>query len=131
MKNKVDSGADFLITQLFFDNRTYFDFLQRARQKGIEVPVIPGIMPVLNFRQIKRIIYLCGVSIPARLLRIFDRFGNSSHDLKKAGIDYAVEQISGLLSQGTPGIHLYTMNRVAEIRRIVTESGIERMESSA
>lgn len=131
VRQKVDAGADFLITQMFFDNRVFFDFLHRARRRGIEVPVIPGVMPVLNFRQIKRIIYLCGVSIPARLLRIFDRHGSNSGDLKKAGMEYAVEQITDLLSNGVPGVHLYTMNRVEETRRIVSACGIETMESSA
>lgn len=131
VKQKVDAGADFLITQMFFDNRVFFDFLHRARWRGIEVPVIPGIMPVLNFRQIKRIIYLCGVSIPARLLRILEKHGGNSGDLQKAGMEYAVQQITGLLSQGVPGVHLYTMNRVDETRRIVAACGIESMESSA
>ena len=131
LKQKVDAGADFLITQMFFDNRVFFDFLHRARWRGIAVPVIPGIMPVLNFRQIKRIIYLCGVSIPARLLRLFEKHGGDAGDLKKAGMEYAVEQITGLLSHGVPGVHLYTMNRVDETRRIVSACGIESMESSA
>jgi len=131
VKQKVDAGADFLITQMFFDNRVFFDFLHRARWRGIDVPVIPGIMPVLNFRQIKRIIYMCGVSIPARLLRIFERHGGNSGDLQKAGMEYAVEQIANLLSHGVPGVHLYTMNRVDETRRIVADCGIESMESTA
>lgn len=131
LKQKVDSGADFLITQMFFDNRIFLDFLHRVRTRGIDVPVIPGIMPVLNFRQIKRIIYLCGVSVPARLLRIFDKHGGNSGDLQKAGMDYAVEQIRDLCSHGVAGVHLYTMNRTREIRSIISESGIERMETSA
>jgi len=131
VKQKVDAGADFLITQMCFDNRVFFDFLHRARWRGIDVPVIPGIMPVLNFRQIKRIIYMCGVSIPARLLRIFERHGGNSGDLQKAGMEYAVEQIANLLSHGVPGVHLYTMNRVDETRRIVADCGIESMESTA
>jgi len=131
VKQKVDAGADFLITQMFFDNRVFFDFLHRARWRGIDVPVIPGIMPVLNFRQIKRIIYMCGVSIPARLLRIFERHGGNSGDRQKAGMEYAVEQIADLLSHGVPGVHLSTMNRVDETRRIVADCGIESMESTA
>lgn len=131
LKQKVDAGADFLITQMFFDNRVFLDFLHRAGEKGIEVPVVPGIMPVLNFRQIKRIIYLCGVSVPARLLRIFDRFGGNSHDLRKAGMEYAESQIRDLCENGVPGVHLYTMNRTREIRSIISGSGISRMESSA
>lgn len=131
VKQKVDAGADFLITQMFFDNRVFFDFLHRARWRGIGVPVIPGIMPVLNLKQIRRIIYLCGVSIPARLLRMFEKYGGNSSDLRKAGVEYASEQIRGLLAGGVPGVHLYTMNRVAEIRRIVEEGGLEPMETIA
>ena len=107
-----------LITQLFFDNRIYFDFMERITALGIDVPVIPGIMPVLNSRQIKRIIYLCGVSIPAPILRLLDKYGKNPEDMEKAGIDYAVEQVSGLIENGVPGIHLYTMNKISQISEI-------------
>jgi methylenetetrahydrofolate reductase (NADPH) len=131
LKQKVDAGADFLITQVFFDNRIFCDFLHRVRRMGVQVPVIPGVMPVLNFRQIKRIIYMCGISVPARLLRIFEKHGENRADLRKAGMEYAADQIRDLLAMEVPGVHLYTMNRVAEIREILAESGIEPMESSA
>lgn len=118
LRRKVDAGAEALITQLFFDNRIFYDFIERIEELGIKVPVIPGIMPVLNSKQIKRIIYLCGVSIPARILKLLDKYGNCTEDMEKAGIDYAVEQISDLLENKVPGIHLYTMNRVHQIREI-------------
>jgi methylenetetrahydrofolate reductase (NADPH) len=123
---KVDAGAEVLITQLFFDNRILFDFMERMEAGGIGIPVIPGIMPVLNSKQIRRIIYLCGVSIPARILRLLDRYGKNPADMEKAGIDYAVEQVSGLLEYGVPGIHLYTMNRVEQISEIARRTGLVR-----
>lgn len=121
---KIDAGAEMLITQLFFDNRIFFDFMERIVALGIDVPVVPGIMPVLNSKQIKRIIYLCGVSIPARILRLLDKYGKNPGEMEKAGIDYAVEQVSGLIESGVPGIHLYTMNRINQIRDIARRTGL-------
>ncbi len=121
---KIDAGAEVLITQLFFDNRIFFDFMERIAALGIDVPVIPGIMPVLNSKQIKKIIYLCGVSIPARILRLLDKYGKNPGDMEKAGIDYAVEQVSGLIESGVSGIHLYTMNRISQITEIVRRTGL-------
>jgi methylenetetrahydrofolate reductase (NADPH) len=121
---KIDAGAEVLITQLFFDNRIFFDFMERITAMGIDVPVIPGIMPVLNSRQIKRIIYLCGVSIPATILRLLDKHGKNPEDMEKAGIDFAVEQVSGLIESGVPGIHLYTMNKISQISEIARRTGL-------
>ena len=124
LRRKIDAGAEVLITQLFFDNRIFFDFMERIAALGIEVPVIPGIMPVLNSKQIKRIIYLCGVSIPSTILRLLDRYGKNPEDMEKAGIDYAVEQVSGLIESGVPGIHLYTMNKISQISEIARRTGL-------
>jgi len=124
LKRKIDAGAEVLITQLFFDNRILYDFLERAGAMGIGVPIVPGIMPVLNSKQIRRIIYLCGVSIPATILRMLDRFGKSPADMEKAGIDYAVRQVSDLIENGVPGIHLYTMNRARQISEIAQRTGL-------
>ncbi len=125
LKHKVDCGVDFLITQLFFDNRIYYDFVDRAMAKGIECPIIPGIMPVLNAKQIKRIIYLCGASIPSKLLSLVDRYEYKPEDMEKAGIEYASRQIADLLSEHVPGIHLYTMNKADQITEIVNNVGIK------
>jgi len=124
LKRKVDAGAEFLITQLFFDNRIFYDFMERARSRNIEIPVIPGIMPILNYRQIKRILMMCAVSIPAKLLNLFDKYSHDPDELARAGVDYAVEQVSQLVDEGVQGIHLYTMNRVMQIREIVQRSGL-------
>jgi methylenetetrahydrofolate reductase (NADPH) len=124
LKQKVDAGVDFLITQLFFDNRIYYDFVERARKVGIDVPIIPGIMPVLNASQIKRIIYLCGVSIPAGILKLLDHYGDQPREMEKAGIEYACRQVCDLLENGVPGVHLYTMNRDRQIRKIAEDAGL-------
>ncbi len=119
LKEKVDAGADFLITQLFFDNEIFFRFIDRIRALGIAVPVLAGIMPVLNARQIGRIVSLCGASIPPRFARIMSRYEHSPEALSEAGIAYATEQIIDLLSWGADGIHLYTMNRPDVAKRIM------------
>ncbi|MCK5132293.1 MAG: methylenetetrahydrofolate reductase [NAD(P)H] [Candidatus Sabulitectum sp.] len=124
LKRKVDAGAEFLITQLFFDNRIFYDFMERARYRKIDVPLVPGIMPILNYKQIKRILMMCEVSIPAKLLNMFDKFSHDPGDLAKAGVDYAIKQVSELVEEGVEGIHLYTMNRVPQVREIVFRSGL-------
>ncbi len=124
LKNKVDSGADFLITQLFFDNRIFFDFLDKARAVNINCPIIPGIMPVLNARQIKKMIYLNGGSMPASLLKIVDKYENNEADMEKAGLEYAVQQLRDLVESGVDGIHLYTMNKSQQITYLVKSIGL-------
>ncbi|MBD3368737.1 methylenetetrahydrofolate reductase [NAD(P)H] [Candidatus Fermentibacteria bacterium] len=124
LKQKVDAGVDFLITQLFFDNRIYYDFVERARKVGIDVPIVPGIMPVLSASQIKRIIYLCGVSIPAGILKLLDHHGDDPREMERAGIEYASRQVCDLLENGVPGVHLYTMNRHRQIRQIAESTGL-------
>lgn len=121
---KVNAGAEFLITQLFFDNRIFYDFRERAEAMGIGVPMVPGIMPILNYRQIKRIIMMCRVSIPSALLNLFDRYSSDPVSMASAGVDYATAQVSDLVMNGAAGIHLYTMNRVEQVRSIVADSGL-------
>jgi methylenetetrahydrofolate reductase (NADPH) len=124
LKKKVEAGVDFLITQLFFDNRIYYEFLNRAVRTGINCPIVPGIMPVLNAKQIRRIIYLCGASIPAKLLILVDKYDNDPEGMAKAGIEYASNQVEDLLASKVPGIHLYTMNKAREITEIVKNVGL-------
>lgn len=111
LKEKVDAGADFLITQLFFDNRLFYDFMEKARSAGINCPVSAGIMPIFKGDQIKSITAKSGCSIPARLVLMMDKYQDNPDDLRKAGIEYAVQQIQDLIENGVDGIHLYTMNR--------------------
>ena len=111
LKQKVDSGVDFLITQMFFDNDIHYNFLYRIREAGITVPVLPGIMPITSASQMKRSQELSGTVFPRRFLAILDRFGGAPAAMKQAGIAYATDQIIDLLANGVKNIHIYTMNR--------------------
>jgi methylenetetrahydrofolate reductase (NADPH) len=119
LKLKVDSGADFLVTQLFFDNDKFYNFMDKARKAGINVPISAGIMPVTNKKQIERMISLSNATLPSKFRRILDKYENDGEALKEAGIVYATEQIIDLLSWGIDGIHLYTMNRPETCRKII------------
>jgi methylenetetrahydrofolate reductase (NADPH) len=119
LKQKVDSGVDFLITQLFFDNEALYRFMENCSKIGISVPISAGIMPVLNKNQIKRMVELSGASLPQKFIRIMDKYENNTEALREAGIAYATEQIIDLLSWGIDGIHIYTMNKADVTKRIV------------
>lgn len=110
LKKKVDSGVSHLVTQLFFDNSAYYDFEQKVRIAGIEVPVSAGIMPVTNKKQIERMVSMCGASLPQKFVKMIQRYEHSPEALRDAGIAYAVDQIVDLISNDVQGIHLYTMN---------------------
>ena len=118
LKQKVESGCDFLTTQMFFDNNVFYNFLYRIMAKGIQVPVVAGVMPVTNSRQIKRSCELSGTTLPPRFKAIADTFSDKPLAMKQAGIAYATEQIIDLLSNGVNHIHLYTMNNPYIARRI-------------
>ncbi len=111
LKRKVDSGVDFLTTQMFFDNSILYNFLYRIREKGITVPVLPGIMPVTNGKQIARISQLSGTALPERFRAIVDRFGENPKAMQQAGIAYATDQIIDLIANGITNIHVYSMNK--------------------
>ncbi len=110
LKIKVEAGVNQLITQLFFDNNYFYSFLDKASAAGIHVPIQAGIMPVVNKNQIKRMVTLCGATLPKKLLIIMDRYENDPEGMREAGITYAIDQIVNLLAEGAEGIHLYTMN---------------------
>ncbi len=111
LKIKVDAGCEFLTTQMFFDNHILFNFLYKIREAGITVPVIPGIMPVTNAAQIKRICSLSGTVLPRKFIRMVDRFGDNPAAMKQAGIAYATEQIIDIYSNGINAVHVYSMNK--------------------
>ena len=111
LKRKVESGCDFLTTQMFFDNSVLYSFLYRILAKDIHVPVIAGVMPVTFGKQIKRICALSGTTLPARFRSILDHFGDNPAAMKQAGIAYATEQIIDLIANGVRGVHVYTMNK--------------------
>jgi methylenetetrahydrofolate reductase (NADPH) len=118
-RQKVEAGASFLITQLFFDNELYFDFVEQARAAGIEVPIIPGIMPITNLKQIKTITEMCGATIPNELEGELDGRAGDPEAVTELGVAYATLQCSDLLARGAPGIHFYTLNRSPATRAIL------------
>ncbi|MCR4669634.1 MAG: methylenetetrahydrofolate reductase [NAD(P)H] [Saccharofermentans sp.] len=111
LKEKVDAGCDFLTTQMFFDNNTLYNFLYKIREAGINVPVIAGIMPITNARQVDRSIAMSGATIPQRFRTMVDRFGSDPDKMAQAGIIYATEQIIDLIANNVNNIHIYTMNK--------------------
>lgn len=111
LKQKVDCGVEFLTSQMFFDNDKFLNFVEMCRIKGINVPIIAGIMPITNANQIKRSIELSNCSVPDKFFRIMDRFGDDPDKMKQAGIIYATEQIIDLMANGINNIHIYTMNK--------------------
>ena len=111
LKEKVEAGCDFLTTQMFFDNSTLYQFLYRIREKGIEVPVVPGIMPITNAKQVARSVALSGSTIPQKMKIMVDRFSDDPMKMKEAGIIYACDQIIDLISNGVSHIHVYSMNK--------------------
>ncbi len=111
LKRKVESGCEFLTTQMFFDNNVFYNFMYKVLKKGIDVPVVAGIMPVVNAKQIKRTMSLSGGMLPSRFKAIVERFGDDNESMKQAGITYASEQIIDLIANGVNNIHIYTMNK--------------------
>lgn len=118
--DKVKKGAKFLVTQLFFDNDVYFDFVQRARTAGIEVPIVPGIMPIGGYEQIKRFTSLCGATIPEPLMEQLERKKDDPEAVADLGVAYATLQCADLLARGAPGIHFYTLNKSPATRAILS-----------
>ncbi len=118
LKIKVDAGAEHLISQLFFDNTKFYDFVERARIAGINVPIEAGIMPCVNANQIKRMVGMCGASLPTKFVKMIQRYGDNEEAMREAGIAYAVDQIVDLVANGVDGIHLYTMNNPYIARKI-------------
>jgi methylenetetrahydrofolate reductase (NADPH) len=111
LKRKVDAGAGFITTQLFFDNAVYYRFVEKCRARGITVPIVPGIMPVLSLKQIRRFTEMCGATLPEKLTKRLEAAGEAPEIVESVGNDWAVTQIRDLLAQGAPGYHLYIMNR--------------------
>jgi methylenetetrahydrofolate reductase (NADPH) len=119
LKAKVEAGADFLITQLFFDNADYFRFVERVRGLGITVPIIAGIMPITNLSQIKRFTALCGATIPAPLLAELEACGGDTAAVQAIGVEHATAQCRDLIARGVPGVHFYTLNRSLATRHVL------------
>ena len=126
LKHKVDAGADFIITQLFFNNEDFYRFRDRAIKIGITVPIIPGIFPILNYKQICRIASLCGVKIPLKLEQKIYRLREKQEKMEKYGIEYAIIQAEELIKNDVHGLHIYSMNRSHPARQIVAELSYPR-----
>jgi methylenetetrahydrofolate reductase (NADPH) len=120
LKEKVDSGVSFLVTQLFFDNDLYFRFVDEARAAGIDVPILPGVMPITDLRQIKTITGMCGATIPPSLLEALEWRSHDPDAVLQLGVSYATLQCAELLARGAPGIHFYTLNRSHATRAILS-----------
>lgn len=118
LKEKVDAGADFVITQLFFDNAFYYDFVDRCRTAGITVPIVPGLMPITNFEQIQRFTRMCGATLPMRLLLELERRRDDPEAIVQLGVAHATIQCVELLDRGAPGVHFYTLNKSKATRMI-------------
>lgn len=126
LKRKVDQGADVVITQLFFRNRDYFDFVERARAVGILVPIVPGIMPITHGPQIQKFASMCGAAIPPSMHAAITRFGEDQQSVEAYGIEYATRQCEELLAQGAPGLHFYTLNKSHATRQITQNLALKK-----
>lgn len=126
LRKKVDAGGDFVITQLFYDNDDFYRFRDAALRAGIQVPIIPGIFPVFNYRQIRKIASLCGATLPPSLHDRLYRVKDDSDLVEEYGIDYALCQSEDLIKNGVPGLHFYSMNRSRHVERIVRNLSWER-----
>jgi len=111
LKMKQDSGADFLIAQLCFENSKILQFIDFAKKRGISIPICAGVMPILSKSQVQRMVFLCGASLPSPIIKLLNKYGDEGESLQKAGIEYAFKQMQGLIDSGVKGVHLYVMNK--------------------
>lgn len=132
LKDKIEHGADFVITQLFFRNSDYLECREFLTRLGVTVPIVPGILPILTTAQIKRFIALCGAGLPARLIAELERRGDDNEAVTRFGIEYATEQCEELLREGAPGLHFYTLNRSRSTTEIMNNLALtQSVEPSA
>lgn len=120
LKQKVRAGADYIISQLFFDNRYFIDFLERCDKAGIRVPIIPGIMPISSLKQVRKMTEICGATIPPKLLERLEKFGGDRSAIRQIGIEQAVSQCQELMEAKVPGLHFFVLNHVEPIAKILT-----------
>jgi methylenetetrahydrofolate reductase (NADPH) len=124
LKNKIDAGADYVLTQLFFDNADYYEFRDHLHKQGVKIPIVPGIVPILNANQIKKFTAMCGARIPESLGARLDAIGADEAAATEFGIEYATEQCEELLRNGAPGIHFYTLNKAHSTVRVLKNLGL-------
>ncbi len=123
LKEKVEAGADYVVTQLFFDNKYYFDFVDQCRKIGIKVPIVPGIMPITSLKQIRKMTEICGATIPSGLLEKLEKFESDRVAIENIGVEQAVSQARELLQAKVPGLHFFVLNRSGPISRILRDLG--------
>jgi methylenetetrahydrofolate reductase (NADPH) len=123
-KLKVELGADFLITQLFYDNNDFYDFMDRAEQCGINVPIVPGVLPILSTPQIRRFTSLCGAKIPPELDKQLEKYAEDDASVRELGIEHASRQVRDLWDHGVPGVHFYVLNRSYSVAKILSNLGL-------
>jgi methylenetetrahydrofolate reductase (NADPH) len=121
LKQKVDAGADIVVTQLFYDNRDFIEFEAKARALRVTVPIVPGLLPIQSFKQILRITALCGARVPEKLHAELEAAGDDTNQVREIGVRWCIEQCRGLIEHGVPGIHFYVLNRALPMERIVGE----------
>jgi methylenetetrahydrofolate reductase (NADPH) len=121
LKIKIDAGGEFVITQLFFDNKDYFEYLDRIRKIGVTVPIIPGILPITDYQTLLRFCNTCGATIPKKVHDIFKPLDGNAESTYKMGVEFAVQQCEDLLKGGVPGLHFYSLNKVDPTREILSE----------
>ena len=126
-KQKIDTGADFAITQMFFDNRYFYDFLERSTKAGIRIPIIPGILPITNIGRIKRFSQKCGATVPDRIIQRFEKAGSATEEARQVGIEIATEQCADLLDHGIHYFHFYTLNQGDVVFQIVSNLGLQNL----
>jgi methylenetetrahydrofolate reductase (NADPH) len=124
LKQKIAAGGEYIITQLFFDNRHYFSFVDRCKKAGISVPILAGIMPIVSLKQIKKMTEICGATIPPELQIKLDKNKNDKTAIEKIGVEYAISQCQSLLKSGVPGLHFFVMNQAGPISEILKQLAI-------
>jgi methylenetetrahydrofolate reductase (NADPH) len=124
LKNKVDQGADFILTQLFFDNRDYFEFRDHLHKMGVTIPICPGVLPILSTAQIKRFTTLCGAQMPPAMMSKLEALADNDEAVTQYGIEYATQQCEELLRAGAPGIHFYTLNKTRSTTQVLKNLGL-------
>ncbi len=126
-KQKIDAGADFAITQMFFDNSYFYDFLERAAKVGVKIPIIPGIMVITNIERIKTFSKRCGATLPDRIIQRFEKAGHADEEAKKVGVEIAAEQCADLLEHGLRYLHFYTLNQSDVVLQILSNLGLQNL----
>jgi methylenetetrahydrofolate reductase (NADPH) len=126
-KQKIDAGADFAITQMFFDNSYFYDFLERAAKADIKIPIIAGIMPITNIDRIKKFSQICGATLPGKIIQRFERAGSTAEEARKVGIEVATEQCADLVEHGVRYFHFYTLNQSDAVSQIVSNLGLQNL----